>query len=117
VEERVYQSLVNRRLQAGEDPYPVTYCEQKTIAEYEEEKLTGAQTALVSLLDAILVDAKLSPNDKRKKLKKFKTSYQDIWRRKFPTEEHEPECLLEKKEKKGKAKFSSLSRIRSVMRI
>merc|ERR1719319_2111210 len=115
VEERVYESLVNRRIQAGEDPYPVTYCEQVTLAEYEKEKLTGAQTALVDLLDAILVDAKLSPNDKKKKLKKFKTSYEDIWRRKFPTEEKEPEYLHEKKEKKGKHKFTSLSRIRSVV--
>jgi hypothetical protein len=28
VEEKVYQSLVNKRLEAGEDPYPVTYCKQ-----------------------------------------------------------------------------------------
>ena len=28
VEEKVYHNLVNRRIQAGEDPYPVTYCKQ-----------------------------------------------------------------------------------------
>ena len=30
VEEQVYRSLVSKRLEAGEDPYPVTYCEQVT---------------------------------------------------------------------------------------
>ena len=28
VEEKVYEGLVNKRIQAGEDPYPVTYCRQ-----------------------------------------------------------------------------------------
>jgi len=114
VEERVYKSLVNKRIEAGEDPYPVTYCKQVSVAAYEQEKLTGAQTALADLLEAILADAKLSPRDKRKKLKKFKNSYKDIWRRRFPSEDAEPALLLDKKEKGGN-KFSSLTRIRNAV--
>merc|ERR1712025_190329 len=71
VEEQVYRSLVNKRLEAGEDPYPVTYCEQVTKEEYERSKLTGSQAALKDLLDTILKDEKMGQRNKRKKLKKL----------------------------------------------
>ena len=31
VEEKVYHSLVDRRIKAGEDPYPVSYCKQVSL--------------------------------------------------------------------------------------
>ena len=80
VEEQVYRSLVNKRLEAGEDPYPVTYCEQVTKEEYERSKLTGSQAALKDLLDTILKDEKMGQRNKKKKLKKFKEAYPDMWR-------------------------------------
>jgi hypothetical protein len=80
VEDKVYQSLVNRRLEAGEDPYPITYCQQVTKQEYEEAKLTGAEAGLLDLLEAMLVDTKMADKEKNKKLKKFKGSYPLIWR-------------------------------------
>ena len=76
----MYRSLVNKRLEAGEDPYPVTYCEQVTKEEYERSKLTGSQAALKDLLDTILKDEKMGQRNKKKKLKKFKEAYPDMWR-------------------------------------
>jgi len=113
VEEKVYHNLVNRRIQAGEDPYPVTYCKQVTKAEYEAEKMTGAESALLDLLQAILVDRKMGDKEKIKKMKKFKDAYPHIWRRKFPNPSSEPELVAHKE--KANSKFGSLSRIKSVM--
>ena len=83
VEEEVYRSLVTRRLQAGEDPYPVTYCEQVTRGQYEENRLTGSQAALKDLLETILRDDKMERKNKKRKLKKFKEAYPDMWRYAF----------------------------------
>ena len=80
VEDKVYRSLVNRRLEAGEDPYPITYCKQVTRHEYEQEKLTGAEAGLMDLLEAMLADTKMSERERSKKLKKFKESYPLLWR-------------------------------------
>ena len=80
VEEEVYRGLVTRRLEAGEDPYPVTYCEQVTRNQYEENRLTGSQAALKDLLEAILRDEKMERKNKKRKLKKFKEAYPEMWR-------------------------------------
>ena len=80
VEEQVYRSLVSRRLEAGEDPYPVTYCEQVTRDQYEQNRLTGSQAALKDLLEALLRDDKMEKKSKRRKLKKFREAYPDMWR-------------------------------------
>jgi len=113
VEEHVYRSLVNKRLEAGEDPYPVTYCEQVTKEQYERSKLTGSQAALKDLLDTILKDEKMGQKNKKKKLRKFKEAYPDMWRNKFPHPEGEPEVLQPTKEKSSK--LSSWSRVKSVI--
>jgi len=113
VEEQVYRSLVNKRLEAGEDPYPVTYCEQVTKEQYERSKLTGSQAALKDLLDTILKDEKMGQRNKRKKLKKFKEAYPDMWRNKFPSQEGEPDLLGNNKEKSSK--MSSWSKMKSVI--
>lgn len=114
VEEKVYLGLVNRRLQAGEDPYPITYCKQVTKDEYEKSKLTGAEVALLELLQAILDDTKMSEKERIKKLRKFKDSHPELWRRKYPSESCEP-VQLETTRREKPGKFSSLSRIKSVM--
>ena len=51
-----------------------------TKQEYEEEKLTGGQAALLDLLEAMLADIKMTEKEKIKKLKKFKSAYPEIWR-------------------------------------
>lgn len=116
VEEHVYRSLVNKRLEAGEDPYPVTYCEQVTKEQYERSKLTGSQAALKDLLDTILKDEKMGQRNKKKKLKKFKEAYPDMWRNKFPQPEGEPEVLQTTKDKTS-SKLSSWFRVKSVIRM
>jgi len=112
VEEEVYKSLVNKRLAAGEDPYPVTYCEQVTRDQYQSQSQFGSQSALWDLLEAILTDSKMTDKQKRKKLSKFKEGYPDMWRRRFPSPESEP-CLKEKMS----STFPSLSRLRNAIRM
>ena len=80
VEEQVYRSLVSRRLEAGEDPYPVTYCEQVTRDQYEQNRLSGSQAALKDLLETLLRDEKMERKNKKRKLKKFREAYPDMWR-------------------------------------
>ena len=74
---------MSKRIRAGEDPYPVTYCRQITSTAYESEKREGGtQAALLDLLVHILSSEKLSEKEKKKKLKKFKASYPEIYRTK-----------------------------------
>ena len=80
VEEQVYRSLVRKRLKAGEDPYPVTYCQQVTREQYQEQQRGGSMSALEELLEAILADPSLQDKQRRKKLAKFKEAYPDMWR-------------------------------------
>ena len=76
----MYRSLVRKRLKAGEDPYPVTYCRQVTREQYQEQQTEGSASALGELLEAILADTNLQDKQKRKKLAKFKEAYPDMWR-------------------------------------
>ena len=79
----MYQSLVSKRIRAGEDPYPVTFCRQITSTAYESDKREGGtRAALLDLLDHILSSERLSEKEKKKKLKKFKASYPEIYQAK-----------------------------------
>jgi hypothetical protein len=51
-----------------------------TKEEYEASRLTGAETALLELLDALLQDARMTEKEKKKKLHKFKEAYPALWR-------------------------------------
>jgi hypothetical protein len=43
---------VSKRLEAGEDPYPITFCERVPSKVYEQEKKSGAETALAGVTEA-----------------------------------------------------------------
>ena len=74
---------MSKRIRAGEDPFPVTFCRQITSTAYESDKREGGtRAALLDLLDHILSSEKLSEKEKKKKLKKFKASYPEIYRTK-----------------------------------
>lgn len=106
---------MNKRIEAGEDPYPITFCKRVPSKVYEREKTSGVEAAMLDLLQHILHDRKMSSRDKRKKIKKFKTSYPEIYAKRFPTLDDEPEFM-----RNGNgfaASFSSLSKLKSVMRI
>ena len=51
-----------------------------TKEEYEVERMTGAESGLFDLLEAMLVDTRMTEKEKIKKLKKFKGSHPQIWR-------------------------------------
>ena len=80
VEEQVYRNLVNKRIEAGEDPYPVTYCRQMTDEQYERSKLTSSQAALNEMLDNLLESDKINMKEKKKQLRKFKEAHPELWR-------------------------------------
>ena len=78
-------------MEAGEDPYPITFCKRVPSKVYEKEKISGVQAAMHDLLEHILQDSKMNEREKRKKLKKFKAAYPDIFAQKFPTPNDLPE--------------------------
>ena len=47
----------------------MTFCERVSLLQFEEQKLTTSQKALMELLDQIIADHKMSSKEKSKKLK------------------------------------------------
>ena len=111
---QVYQSLVSQRIQAGEDPFPITYCHRISKVKYEQDRTVGVQNAMLTLLDQILTSEKLSKREKRKKLIKFRDAYPDIYAIRFPDEQSQPDVVKEEPMKKI---TSSFSRLKSVIRL
>lgn len=61
------------------------------------------------LLEQIVNSKKLSSKEKRKKLKKFKEAYPDIYRSRFPREEDEPDCMTNGANKSRRLSGGSLA--------
>ena len=104
----MYQSLVSKRIEAGEDPYPITFCQRVPSKVYEKERVDGVQAAMMDLLKQILADKKMSTREKRKRLKKFKAAYPEVYSQRFPTPADEPEFLRSN---------LTFSKLKTVMRI
>ena len=102
--------MVNKRIEAGEDPYPITFCKRVPSKVYEREKVAGVQAAMLDLLDHILVDPEMSQREKRKKIKKFRMAYPEIYAQKFPTEFDLPEYL-----RSSQTASSALSKLKNVV--
>ncbi|XP_076876879.1 DEP domain-containing protein 1B-like isoform X2 [Brachyhypopomus gauderio] len=64
---------------------PHAYCRQISKEEFEEQRVTGSQGAMVELLESLIKDKAMSTKDKKKKLKQFQRSYPDIYHSRFPT--------------------------------
>ena len=69
------------------------FCQRVSALDYEREK-GAVHGAMLDLLEQMLDSDKLSDKEKRKKLKKFKSAYPDVYRTKFPTEEDEPDPVI-----------------------
>jgi len=93
VGERVYESLVSKRLEAGEDPFPITFCKRVPGKVYENEKVTELEKAMLDLLEQILFDPKMTVKEKEKKLRKFKELHPNIYSLRFPTQDSEPDYM------------------------
>ncbi|XP_045584516.1 DEP domain-containing protein 1A isoform X3 [Procambarus clarkii] len=92
----------------------LTYCRQVSKAEYERQCLTGSQQFLAQLLDQIIDNDKISAKSKKKKLKDFKSLYPDVYKAKFPEEDHKPETRSKVRSLIKLASFSSLGKGRSL---
>ncbi|KAK7086424.1 hypothetical protein SK128_017618 [Halocaridina rubra] len=77
----VYDSTV------GDRGYTLTYCQQVSQAEYENQRMTGSQQFLTQLLDQIITNEKLNNKEKRKKLKEFRSLYPEVYKDRFPEDE------------------------------
>ncbi|KAJ8287138.1 hypothetical protein GJAV_G00048090 [Gymnothorax javanicus] len=73
-----------------------SYCRQISKAEFEEQRVHGAQEPMVELLESIIGNKDLSVKDKKKKLKQFQRSYPEIYRKRFPTPESEAAVFPER---------------------
>ncbi|XP_039531827.1 DEP domain-containing protein 1B-like [Pimephales promelas] len=68
---------------------PHSFCRQISREEFEHQRVSVSQGAIVELLESIIQDKNMSIKDKKKKLKQFQRSHPDIYRRRFPTAESE----------------------------
>ncbi|XP_071953815.1 DEP domain-containing protein 1B-like isoform X3 [Antedon mediterranea] len=75
---------------------PVTFCQQISTDEYREQKLSYSENAISMLLEDIINSKTMAVKDKRKKLKKFKQEYPDIYAKRLPTTSHEAELFPQK---------------------
>lgn len=56
-------------LQVNDKESSVTYCQQVSSQQFEDQRVTGSQLALSELLEQILSDCKMAPKEKRKRLR------------------------------------------------
>ncbi len=108
---------MSKRLEAGEDPFPITFCKQVPTRVFERERsAAGMQGALNDLLRQIVDSRKMSDKEKKRKLKRFREAHPEVYAAIFPTEEDEPRFMRDKMSS-SITKLPSISRIRSVIRI
>ena len=74
------------------------------------------ETAMLNLLEQIVFDVKMSMKEKKKKVKKFKESYPDVYKMRFPTEESEPD-YMQSNESKPITRMSSLAKLKNAIRL
>ena len=108
---------MSKRLEAGEDPFPITFCKRVPSRVYEREKQGQAlDTAMLNLLEQILFDVKMSMKEKKRKVKKFKESYPNIYFMRFPTEDSEPD-YMQSNQAGPMTRMSSLAKLKNAIRM
>ena len=55
-----------------EDPSSLHYCRQVTVSEFENQRLSNSQRALINLLDEIVTDETMPQKYKKKRLKQVR---------------------------------------------
>ncbi|KAI7793598.1 DEP domain-containing protein 1B [Triplophysa rosa] len=76
-----------------------SFCRQISREQFEQQRVSGSQGAIVELLENIIQDKNMSIKDKKKKLKQFQRSHPDIYRRRFPTAESEASVFPDRLQK------------------
>ncbi|KAH9523688.1 hypothetical protein Btru_040659 [Bulinus truncatus] len=90
----------------------VRFCQQTSVADYENQRISASQTALEQLLEEIISDNTMEMKDKKKRLKQFQKMYPSIYTKRFPTPESEA-AFLESKYKKS-SKLRTINRLKGV---
>ena len=71
---------------------------------------------MLNLLEQILFDVKMSMKEKKKKVKKFKESYPNIYHMRFPTEDSEPD-YMQANQAGPMTRMSSLAKLKNAIRM
>ncbi|XP_052775125.1 DEP domain-containing protein 1B-like isoform X2 [Mya arenaria] len=88
---RVFKCKCGQIQYASEDnPGSLHYCQQVSIAEYENQRLTASQQALATLLEEIINNTCMAAKEKKKRLKQFQKMHPEIYMRRFPCSQSEP---------------------------
>ncbi|KAG8177162.1 hypothetical protein JTE90_021756 [Oedothorax gibbosus] len=69
---------------------PLTYCELVSRQQYEEQKASVSNEALLGLLRSILQDPDISDKERRRKMKLFKESHPEVYHLQFPERQGPP---------------------------
>ncbi|XP_059401050.1 DEP domain-containing protein 1B-like [Carassius carassius] len=90
---------------------PHSFCRQMSREEFDLQRVSGPQGAIVELLENIIQDKNMSIKDKKKKLNQFQRSHPDIYRRRFPTSESEAVVFPERPQRlKAQLMFLTLKK-------
>ncbi|XP_012937092.1 DEP domain-containing protein 1A [Aplysia californica] len=85
---------VLQRPQVVYSPRPVTrFCQQTSLADFENQSKSSSLSALEGLLERIVADKSMNLKEKRRRLKQFQRTYPTIYTRRFPTPELEAQVL------------------------
>lgn len=87
---------------------------QVSMGQYETQRLSNSQRALVDLLEEIVKDKTMNVKDKRRRLKQFQKTYPEIYAHRFPNEESEQEVLPPKPKIKQPLLVKPLMKLRGL---
>ncbi|XP_049781942.1 DEP domain-containing protein 1A-like [Schistocerca cancellata] len=90
----------------------VTFCEQVSSQQFEQQRLTSSQIALSELLEQILSDRKMKIKERKKRLKMFKESYPHIYNMRFPEDKSRDTVSAEKH--RSILHFPTFARLKSI---
>ncbi|KAK2164134.1 hypothetical protein LSH36_68g05011 [Paralvinella palmiformis] len=96
-----------------ESPF-VPYCQQVSVAEFEQQRLMGSQEALSSLLEDLIKNKNISQRDKKRHLKQFQKNHPDIYAKRFPNSQSEVELFPEKPKIKSVRLIKPLQKLRNL---
>ncbi|GLH12903.1 Uncharacterized protein GBIM_17561 [Gryllus bimaculatus] len=105
------QTSVSKHLNQLAQAQRVTYCEQVTNKQFEEQGLSGSQKALSELLEQILSDKRMGEKEKKRKLKLFKERYPNIYKQHFPGV---GEDRINSEKSRGILQLPSLGRLKNI---
>ncbi|KAI8774264.1 dep domain-containing protein 1a [Biomphalaria glabrata] len=108
---------IMQRPQVVYSPRPdrtVRFCQQTTVTDYENQRISTSQSALAQLLEGIVANDHLDTKTKKKHLKQFQRTYPTIYAQRFPTPESEAAVVTSKPKERKPSKSGPLNRLKGL---